>query len=82
MLATVRRRGDQHDSIDAGGYLLTGRSLSEYRAMFSLGDDDLRGDILDCPGGAASSAAEAAELGARVGWISASIRRRCGNWRG
>ncbi|MEU6829455.1 hypothetical protein ABZ894_12495 [Nocardia beijingensis] len=59
-------RGDTHDSIDAGGYLLTGRSLREYCAMFSLGDDDLRGDILDCPGGAASFAAEAAGFGARV----------------
>ncbi|MEU2038121.1 hypothetical protein [Nocardia niwae] len=58
--------GDEHDSIDAGGYLLTGRSLDEYRAMFALTDDDLRGDILDCPGGAASFAAEAAALGARV----------------
>ncbi|WP_063048648.1 hypothetical protein [Nocardia arthritidis] len=57
---------DEHDSIEAGGYLLTGRSLSEYRAMFALTDDDLRGDILDCPGGAASFAAEAAQLGARV----------------
>ncbi|BDT96462.1 hypothetical protein [Nocardia sputorum] len=58
--------GDEHESIDAGGYLLTGRSLDEYRAMFALTDDDLRGDILDCPGGAASFAVEAAALGARV----------------
>ncbi|MEU1544791.1 hypothetical protein [Nocardia sp. NPDC005745] len=58
--------GDEHGSIEEGGYLLTGRSLSEYRAMFALTGDDLRGEILDCPGGAASFAAEAAALGARV----------------
>ncbi|MGK8490090.1 methyltransferase domain-containing protein [Nocardia asiatica] len=58
--------GDEHDPVDASRYLLTGRSLREYRAMFALTDDDLRGDILDCPGGAASFAAETAELGARV----------------
>ncbi|WP_280345510.1 hypothetical protein [Nocardia abscessus] len=57
---------DEHDSVDASRYLLTGRSLREYRAMFALDDEDLRGDILDCPGGAASFAAETAELGARV----------------
>ncbi|WP_067462021.1 hypothetical protein [Nocardia amamiensis] len=49
-----------------GRYLLTGRSLSEYRAMFALTDADLRGRILDCPGGAASFAAETAALGAEV----------------
>ncbi|MBF6296952.1 hypothetical protein IU459_05270 [Nocardia amamiensis] len=49
-----------------GRYLLTGRSLSEYRAMFALTEADLRGRILDCPGGAASFAAEAAALGAEV----------------
>ncbi|WP_201295158.1 MULTISPECIES: hypothetical protein [Nocardia] len=58
--------GDEQDPLGDGRYLLTGRSLSEYRAMFALTDDDLRGDILDCPGGAAGFAAEAAALGARV----------------
>ncbi|MGK8523666.1 hypothetical protein ACRS6B_19915 [Nocardia asteroides] len=54
--------GDERDPVGAGRYLLTGRSLSEYRAMFALTGDDLRGDVLDCPGGAAAFAAEAAAL--------------------
>ncbi|WP_280302213.1 hypothetical protein [Nocardia abscessus] len=57
---------DEHDSVDASRYLLTGRSLREYRAMFALDDEDLRGDILDCPGGAATLAGENAEHRAPV----------------
>jgi hypothetical protein len=34
--------------------------------MFALSDADLRGDILDCPGGGASFTARAAALGARA----------------
>ncbi|MFD3596524.1 hypothetical protein ACFWU5_27725 [Nocardia sp. NPDC058640] len=50
-----------------GEFLVSARSLAEYRAMFQLSDDELSGRrILDCPGGAASFAAEAAELGAQV----------------
>ncbi|MFC6014347.1 hypothetical protein [Nocardia lasii] len=50
-----------------GEFLVSARSLTEYRAMFHLHDDDLRGRrILDCPGGAASFAVEASELGAEV----------------
>ncbi|MDO3648019.1 hypothetical protein [Nocardia mangyaensis] len=48
-------------------YLVSARSLAEYRAMFHLSDKDLTGrKILDCPGGAASFAAEASALGAEV----------------
>ncbi|TQM25315.1 hypothetical protein [Nocardia bhagyanarayanae] len=50
-----------------GEFLISARSLAEYRAIFELTDTDLRGRrVLDCPGGAASFAAEAAALGARV----------------
>ncbi|WP_278266123.1 hypothetical protein [Nocardia sp. AG03] len=50
-----------------GEFLVSARSLAEYRAMFQLSDDDLSGRrILDCPGGAASFAAEASALGAEV----------------
>ncbi|MEV0032845.1 hypothetical protein [Nocardia sp. NPDC050793] len=50
-----------------GEFLISARSLAEYRVIFELDDTDLRGRrILDCPGGAASFAAEAAELGAQV----------------
>ena len=52
------------EATEIGEYLITARSLSEYRAMFGLTDDDLHGRILDCPGGASSFAAEAAEIGA------------------
>ena len=53
------------DSI--GDYLISARSLDEYRAMFALADADLLGRaILDCPGGAAAFAAEATDLGAHV----------------
>ena len=41
-----------------GEMLVTSRSLAEYRAMFALSDADLRGTILDCPGGASSATAE------------------------
>ncbi|MEV6219954.1 hypothetical protein [Nocardia sp. NPDC051833] len=50
-----------------GEFLVSARSLAEYRAMFHLSDDDLTGRrVLDCPGGAASFAAEATALGATV----------------
>ncbi|MFE6926196.1 methyltransferase domain-containing protein [Nocardia sp. NPDC057663] len=50
-----------------GEFLVSARSLAEYRAMFHLSDDDLTGRrILDCPGGAASFTAEATTLGAAV----------------
>ncbi|MFH5232126.1 class I SAM-dependent methyltransferase, partial [Antrihabitans spumae] len=47
-------------------YLITARSLAEYLAMFGLAEKDIRGRILDCPGGAASFTAQACELGAEV----------------
>lgn len=46
-----------------GDFLISARSFEEYRAMFGLGDDDLRGRVLDCPGGGASFTATAAALG-------------------
>lgn len=49
-----------------GGFLITSRSLSEYRAMFALTDADLRGRLLDCPAGAAAFTAEVRELGGEV----------------
>ena len=35
-----------------GEMIVSARPADEYRAMFDLGDADLRGPILDCPGGA------------------------------
>ena len=49
-----------------GEFLVSARSLAEYRAIFDLTDADLQGRILDCPGGAASFTVEASDLGARV----------------
>lgn len=43
-----------------------GRSLTEYRAMFSLTESDLSKKILDCGGGPASFNAELTELGGCV----------------
>lgn len=43
-----------------------GRSLAEYRRMFSLTDDDLRRRILACADGPASFNAEATRTGANV----------------
>ncbi|GAA5070334.1 class I SAM-dependent methyltransferase [Nocardia iowensis] len=54
------------DSDVLGEFLVSARSLAEYRAIFALADADLRGRILDCPGGAASFTAEASVLGAQV----------------
>lgn len=49
-----------------GRTLVSARSFDEYVAMFALTADDLRLQILDCPGGAASFAAEARASGIRV----------------
>lgn len=43
--------------------LISGRTLTEYRAMFDLQDEDLRGRVLDCCAGASSFTAEAHEIG-------------------
>ncbi len=51
-----------NDSI--GEYLVSARSFAEYAAFFDLGPDDLRGSVLDCPGGGASFTATAASRGA------------------
>jgi len=49
--------------VGIGDYLISSRSMAEYRAMFGLTDADLGGRILDCPGGGASFTAEAAARG-------------------
>ncbi|MET7767069.1 methyltransferase domain-containing protein [Nocardia sp. NPDC005366] len=55
------------DSDALGEFLVSARSLAEYRAIFALSDAELRHRrILDCPGGASSFTAEAGELGAHV----------------
>ena len=43
-----------------------GRSFNEYKRMFALTDDDLKGKILGCADGPASFNAEATRKGARV----------------
>lgn len=51
--------------VDINDFLVTARSLDEYRAMFDLTDADLVGrTVLDCPGGASSFTAEASQLAA------------------
>ncbi|HWC36557.1 MAG TPA: methyltransferase domain-containing protein [Mycobacteriales bacterium] len=49
-----------------GRTLVSARSFDEYVAMFALTEADLSRSILDCPGGAASFAAEASSRGASV----------------
>lgn len=49
---------------DIGDFLVSARSFDEYRAMFALTDADLRGRVLDCPGGGASFTAAARARGA------------------
>jgi hypothetical protein len=51
----------------AGEILISARSLADYRLMFNLTDDDLRGGpILDCPAGAGTFAVEARARGGVV----------------
>jgi SAM-dependent methyltransferase len=49
-----------------GDFLISARSFDEYRAMFALTELDLRGSILDCPGGGSSFTALAAAAGANA----------------
>jgi len=49
-----------------GEILMSSRSLAEYRAMFSLTEDDLNSRILDCPSGAASFTGEVNGRGGRA----------------
>src|SRR5215213_5852342 len=58
--------GGYRGATDIGGYLISARSFAEYRAMFALSDADLRGRVLDCPGGGASFAAVARDRGTEV----------------
>lgn len=52
------------DPSDFGDYLISARSFNEYLAMFALQDGDIRGSILDCPGGGSSFTALASAAGA------------------
>ncbi len=54
------------DADNVGDYLISSRSYREYAAMFTLCESDLRGRVLDCPGGASSFTKVASELGARA----------------
>jgi hypothetical protein len=47
-----------------GDYLISARSFAEYAAMFALTEADLRGSVVDCPGGGASFTATACARGA------------------
>jgi hypothetical protein len=55
---------DGGDAGDVGEFLISARSFAEYRAMFDLTDAQLRGAVLDCPGGGSNFTAHAARLGA------------------
>jgi methyltransferase family protein len=54
---------DPRGAMSIGEYLVSTRSFAEYEAMFALTDDDLRGGVLDCPGGGASFTATACARG-------------------
>lgn len=51
-----------HDQLDQ--ILVTSRPLADYLLMFGLSETDLKGRILDCPGGASGFTAAACALGA------------------
>lgn len=53
-------------TVDLGRTLFSARPLAEYRAMFALTDQDLSGQLLDCPGGAASFTAEVCAAGSEA----------------
>lgn len=61
--AAVTHQTYQLGDTNIGDYLLSARSFSEYRAMLSITDDDLKLRILDCPGGGSSFTATASSLG-------------------
>lgn len=52
------------DPDNVGDYLISARSFEEYVAMFDLGPSQLRGSILDCPGGGSGFTAGACARGA------------------
>lgn len=54
------------DPDNIGDYLISARSFEEYRAMFDLSDADLRGAILDCPGGGSDFTARTWSVGGRA----------------
>ena len=67
--------GPEPDNV--GNFLISARSFEEYLAMFALTELDLRGDILDCPGGGASFTARAAALdGVRAVTVTRCTRRQ------
>jgi hypothetical protein len=60
----VTRSASTSDPDNVGDYLISARSFEEYVAMFGLTDEDLRGSVLDCPGGGSSFTAGAGARGA------------------
>lgn len=62
----MTRDGDQSPAVGIGEMLISSRSLDEYRAMFTLSEDDLSRKILDCPGGAAGFTSAVNHLGGDV----------------
>ncbi|AOW94175.1 hypothetical protein BFN03_19840 [Rhodococcus sp. WMMA185] len=58
-----------------GEYLISSRSMAEYRAMFALSNSDLAGTVLDCPGGGSSFTASAHELGVDAVAVDPVYRR-------
>lgn len=56
----------QPDPDNVGDYLISARSFEEYRAMFDIADADLRGAILDCPGGGSDFTERARQLGVQA----------------
>lgn len=50
-------------TVELGPTLFSARPLAEYPAMFALSEADLSGQVLDCPGGAASFTAEVCAAG-------------------
>lgn len=52
------------DPDNVGEYLISARSFEEYAAMFGITAGDLRGRILDCPGGGSAFTARACRAGA------------------
>lgn len=63
-------------------FLFVGRTFEEYRRMFDLARADLRGSLLDCPGGPSSFAAVAGAQGATVRAVDPMYERSRAHLRG
>ena len=63
----IKKRMQETDQLHLERVVFYGRSLAEYKFFFNLDLPSLKGkSVLDCPSGAASFTAEAAELGINV----------------